>query len=161
MVAKISCGYCNRWPSSSIASQQNNEGASGKKKKLKRLCEVTGREVAINSSACRYIKPKDYFMCDYYGYKVHFLACLNRQRAKYASRFDNCSTGCRQYWKEVHPIVEEFNIKLPRRRFINRRIKTRTITRRNTTTRTIKRRAKGRELKRRKLSRTRTISRRG
>lgn len=150
MAARLTCGYCSRWRSSSATAVRNNDGETQgkkKKKKLKRTCEVTGREVTASGTACKYLTPIKYFWCNEYDYWLDVLQCLNRQRAKNAKSYENCSTGCRQYWKELNPIVEQFNIKLPQRRFIKRRVRVRTIKRRKK--RIIERRARTRVIKRR------------
>lgn len=158
MAGKILCGYCNHWPTSRKTSQPNEEEESTTKKKkrrkkkkqsLMRECEVTGREITTSDIACKYIKPRSNFFCYDYGYWVNFLNCINRHRYKNRKRYEKCQE-CRQWDKEVEPIIEKFALALPPKRIIKRRKKKRIIKRRQKPIkRIIKRRKKKRAIKRR------------
>lgn len=167
MTSKILCGYCARWVSCKrVSNDSDNEeipkkGRKKRKRKNKnaalvRQCDLTGKDVTVDSEACRYIEQKSNFFCQDYGYWVNYLVCLNRHRYKNRKRFEICQK-CRQFEKEIGPIIAMFHIELPKKRIINRRKIKRIIKRRTShprkMPRIIKRRPVPRKIKRRKIPR--------
>lgn len=165
MASQILCGYCARWMSSKKVSLDNDneevpkKGRKKRKRKKKsalliRQCDLTGKDVTTADVACRYFEQKNNLFCQDYGYWVHFLVCLNRHRYKNRKRFEKCQE-CRQFDKEISPIIEKFDLKLPQKKVIKRRKKIRIIRRRSShpRRRVVKRRVLPRKIKRRKLPR--------
>ena len=145
-----SCIYCETWMKSKVRYEETKKG----KTKHRRLCKLTDKVIKSSSSACRYFKPKKFFLCESQDIRVGFLMCISRHRKakqnpdKKTNIYWDCRK-CKQFETEIEPICEQFEIK-PKIKITRRKkevIKKRKITRRPK--RKITRRKKKRKITRR------------
>jgi len=97
----MSCSCCLWWTRSKVV-QRNNSG-------FVRRCIASKKEVKADSEPCQYFNP-GYFQCDKYGCRLTFLQCLSRRRnGKGFLSWEECN-DCRQFDKEIRPIIEKYFI---------------------------------------------------
>jgi hypothetical protein len=121
-MADITCLYCEKWIESSIISrdQDQEEGLPGEKTKKKRrrvasgsitrICKTRQREITSSNLSCKYFKPTSYIYCRRNNQKVPMITCLHKRlNPKKFSEYKKCRR-CRQFSKEIQPILEEYHI---------------------------------------------------
>lgn len=130
---KNSCIYCESWMKSKVRYEETKKG----KTKHRRSCSLTDKIIKPSTSACRYFKPKKFFLCESQDIRIGFLMCISRHRKaiknpnKKTNLYWDCRK-CKQFEIEIEPICEQFEIK-PRRKITRRKkevISKRKITRR-------------------------------
>jgi hypothetical protein len=97
----ITCGYCDWWTNSPILSRGE------KSKETVRRCVAKNKKITSDKECCRYYNPV-YFYCDQNNQRLKFEQCLARRRnSANLATFQACK-NCRQFDKEIRPIVEEY-----------------------------------------------------
>lgn len=100
------CLYCERWCQNPIVYKgKKNEG-------IVKQCSATKKKISSNDSSCRFFIPVTNVYCDKNDERIPMVLCLNRRvnRDKYRS-WSNCAK-CRQFDKEILPILEKYHVGL-------------------------------------------------
>jgi len=145
------CIYCIYWMKSKAIStiKKNNNF------EITKYCTTKKRKIKSDSKSCKHFTPVKIFYCEKNDNRKHIKACFYGNRysknGEYPLLYKECKK-CRQFKKEIYPIIKEFDIttkqiktierreekpkeegyKIPRRKKkIPRRRKKKTISRRN------------------------------
>lgn len=104
-----SCGYCHTWSKSPIIGREAGDYSSkSNHRRINRKCILKKISVDFDSDNCKYFSPANNFYCDKNNHFVSFIVCLNRRfNKKGLDNFEQCKK-CRQFDKDIKPILENF-----------------------------------------------------
>jgi len=95
----IICRYCEIFYRSPVINEKGN---------VQRHCEIIEDNVSTNSKACRKFKPSSGYWCVELNFRTCLEICLNRRRNKKSYDAWNYCCKCRQFAKEIQPIVDRY-----------------------------------------------------
>lgn len=129
MKENITCEYCTYFAPSKPMREKVVEGEEKKKKKgpVKKRCVATNRKIEIDSPACEYFDPAQFFYCSKNNCQIAVIQCINRRKNdKQLKSFEDCEK-CRQFENIIKTIAEEYWLSarkpLPPKKQIRRREK--------------------------------------
>ena len=100
------CGCCHWWSRSNVISRGTTNNAN-----YTRKCIASRKKVTSDTDRCKYFNP-DYFYCDKFGVRLKYVQCLARRRnEKKLGEWDDCKK-CRQFEKEIGPVIKDYFLDL-------------------------------------------------
>lgn len=101
------CIYCYEWSRSPIIRRSTDQEQSSHKT-ISRKCPIIKKQINTDSNGCKYFNPSLFFYCNKDQCFIDFIACLNRRRnSKDLDSFNGCKK-CRQFDKDIKPIIEDY-----------------------------------------------------
>jgi len=99
----MSCSNCHWWCRSDVVKRESNG--------YTKRCIASKKKVQADSKQCKYFNPT-IFNCDNFGCRLNYNQCIARRRnEKNLLSWELCK-NCRQFDKEIRPIIERYFLDL-------------------------------------------------